>query len=105
MKIAWMPILALVLVVCSTGCRPVAVSGLNNSRKSRTVSVETLTAIPTTMQRITTQPATVHAHFETRVFAKVAGYLADLKVDIGKSVKEGDVLAEIGVPDVTDMSV
>ena len=102
MKIAWVPMLALVMVislVCSTGCRPAAVSGVNSS-KSRTVSVDILTAVPTTMERITTQPATVHAHFETRVFAKVAGYLTDLNVDIGTSVKKGDVLAKISIPEM-----
>jgi RND family efflux transporter MFP subunit len=102
MKIACVPMLALVMVTglaCSTGCRPAAVSGVDGS-KSRTVSVDILTAVPTTMERITTQPATVRAHFETHVFAKVAGYLTDLKVDIGTSVKEGDVLAEISIPEM-----
>jgi RND family efflux transporter MFP subunit len=52
------------------------------------------------MERITTQPAHVHAYFKAQVFAKVAGYLADLKVDIGTSVKKGDVLAEISIPEM-----
>ncbi len=102
MKIVWVPILALLMLtglVFSTGCRPVAVSGSNNS-KSRTVSVDIMTAVPTTMERITTQPATVHAYFEAHVFAKVAGYLTDLNVDIGASVKKGDVLAEISIPEM-----
>ena len=102
MKIAWVPMLALFMVTglaCSTGCRPVAVSGVNSS-KSRTVSVDIVTAVPTTMERITTQPATVHAHFKAHVFAKVAGYLTDLNVDIGTAVKKGDVLAEISIPEM-----
>jgi len=52
------------------------------------------------MPRTTTQPATVHAYYEAHVFAKTAGYLAELKVDIGTIVKQGDVLAVIAIPEM-----
>ena len=52
------------------------------------------------MQRTTTQPATIHAYYEARVFAKVAGYLTELKADIGTVVKTGDVLAVIDIPEM-----
>jgi RND family efflux transporter MFP subunit len=52
------------------------------------------------MPRTTTQPATVHAFHEARIFAKAAGYLTELQVDIGTTVTAGDVLAVIGIPEM-----
>lgn len=64
---------------------------------------ETVTTVPVTradLSRTTTQPATVHAYFEARVYAKVSGYLKELHVDIGQSVEAGEVLAVIDVPEM-----
>jgi len=99
----WPFVLALTVaagLACSTGCRPGAIDAASDQVKSRPISVEVLTAIRTTMQRATTQPATVHAYYEARVFAKAAGYLTELKVDIGTIVRTGDVLAVIGIPEI-----
>jgi HlyD family secretion protein len=52
------------------------------------------------LTRTTTQPATVHAYFEARVYAKVSGYLKELRVDIGQKVEAGEVLAVIDVPEM-----
>ncbi len=46
-----------------------------------------------------TQPGTVHAYDEADLYAKVSGYLKVQKVDIGDMVQEGDLLAEIEVPE------
>lgn len=103
MNNAWSLLLALAVMtglVGSSGCRPGATDAAINEAGPRTISVETLLATPTTMQRTTTQPATIHAYYETKVFSKVAGYLTDLKVDIGAVVKKGDVLAVISIPEM-----
>jgi RND family efflux transporter MFP subunit len=102
MKIALLPMLALAAVTGlagSTGCHKVAVDDTNKTN-NRVVSVDIRFATETKLERTTTQPATVHAYFETRVFAKVAGYLTDLKVDIGTKVEEGELLARIDVPEI-----
>jgi RND family efflux transporter MFP subunit len=52
------------------------------------------------MERTTTQPATVHAYYEAQVLAKASGYLTELHVDIGATVKAGDVLAVLGIPEM-----
>ncbi len=39
---------------------------------------------------------------EVDVMAKVAGYVRSIKVDLGDSVREGQVLAELEVPEMTD---
>jgi multidrug efflux pump subunit AcrA (membrane-fusion protein) len=84
----------------SSGCRQGIVAAARAPAKSTPISVDVLVAQQTTMQRTATQPATVHAYYQTRVFAKAAGYLTDLNVDIGSTVKAGDVLAVIGIPEM-----
>jgi multidrug efflux pump subunit AcrA (membrane-fusion protein) len=44
--------------------------------------------------------ATLEAFEETDLFAKVSGYLADVRVDIGDHVKAGQVLSMIEVPEL-----
>src|SRR2546427_3659876 len=49
-------------------------------------------------QRLQTN-ATLEAFEETDLFAKVSGYLSDVRVDIGDHVKAGQILAVIDVPE------
>jgi RND family efflux transporter MFP subunit len=53
----------------------------------------------TVVQRLQTN-ATLEAFEETDLFAKVSGYLSDVRVDIGDHVKAGQVLAIISVPEM-----
>jgi RND family efflux transporter MFP subunit len=53
----------------------------------------------TMVQRLQTN-ATLEAFEETDLFAKVSGYLSDVRVDIGDHVKAGQVLAVISVPEM-----
>src|SRR5580698_3557418 len=53
----------------------------------------------TVVQRLQTN-ATLAAFEETDLFAKVSGYLSDVRVDIGDHVKAGQVLAVIDVPEM-----
>lgn len=53
-----------------------------------------------TLRRTTTQPATAHAWHEAQIYAKVAGYLKELKADLGDEVDAGAVLAVISVPEL-----
>src|SRR5258706_6051988 len=53
----------------------------------------------TVAQRLQTN-ATLEAFEETDLFAKVSGYLSDVRVDIGDHVKAGQVLAVIDVPEM-----
>lgn len=54
----------------------------------------------TSLRRTTTQPATVHAYYEASIYAKVSGYLKELKTDIGATVEENQILAVIDVPEL-----
>src|SRR6202022_2901471 len=53
----------------------------------------------TVAQRLQTN-ATLEAVEETDLFAKVSGYLSDVRVDIGDHVKAGQVLSVIDVPEM-----
>src|SRR5882762_8544749 len=53
----------------------------------------------TVVQRLQTN-ATLEAFEETDIFAKVSGYLSDVRIDIGNHVKAGQVLAVIDVPEM-----
>ncbi len=92
-------VLAVGLVCCSVGCRQATVAA-RDQVTTTPVRVDVLSAHQTTMPRTSTQPATVHAFYETEVFAKTAGYLSDLRVDIGSAVKAGDILAVIAIPEM-----
>lgn len=50
--------------------------------------------------RSLTLPATVEAFEKATLYAKVSGYLARVKVDIGDRVEMGEVLAVIDVPEI-----
>ena len=50
--------------------------------------------------RFITLPGEVHPLYQVTLFAKVAGYLETLTVDKGDSVKAGDLIADIEVPEL-----
>jgi RND family efflux transporter MFP subunit len=52
------------------------------------------------LARIVEQPGTVQPYEETQLQVRITGYVAVLNADIGKKVKEGEVLAELSVPDM-----
>lgn len=45
-------------------------------------------------------PATVHGYIETPLYAKVAGYLKEIRVDKGDKVRKGQVLAVLESPEL-----
>ena len=51
-------------------------------------------------ERITDQPGTIRAFERATLYAKVSGYLKELKVDRGDRVNKGQILAHIYVPEL-----
>ena len=93
--------LAAAAVPSMTACGPPSVGAVpTNPSEDSPVVVDVLTPTKAAVQSSTTQPATVHAWFEAREYAKASGYLAELNVDIGQSVKKDEVLAVIAVPEM-----
>ena len=51
----------------------------------------------------TTQPARIEAYEQTPLYAKVAGYVDNVAVDIGDVVKKGDPLITLHVPELQNV--
>src|SRR5690349_6750797 len=55
-----------------------------------------------TVTRSIDQPGQVRAYEQTPLFAKIAGYVEKVNVDIGTEVKKDQILAEIAVPEMEE---
>src|ERR1700724_1887305 len=53
-------------------------------------------------ERQLTLPATIQGYVETPVFAKIAGYLKEIRVDKGDRVRKGQVLAILESPELDE---
>src|ERR1700732_1766369 len=53
-------------------------------------------------ERRLTLPATIQGYIETPVFAKIAGYLKEIRVDKGDRVRKGQVLAILESPELDE---
>jgi HlyD family secretion protein len=62
--------------------------------------VEVVTPKRGGMEKTTDQPGTVHAFDFAQLYAKVSGYVKEVKVDRGSRVKQGDLLVELYVPEL-----
>ncbi len=100
---SWTSLLLAALLVVAPYQTPSSIA----ADDSQLVSVPVITPSRTSLPRTTTQPATVHAYYNARIHAMTSGYLLvdqDAKigppVEIGKPVKEGDILAVIDVPEL-----
>jgi multidrug efflux pump subunit AcrA (membrane-fusion protein) len=52
--------------------------------------------------RVVEQPSFIESYERTSVFPKVIGYIKEWEVDIGDTVKEGDVLCTLFVPELVE---
>ncbi|UXN58557.1 efflux RND transporter periplasmic adaptor subunit [Phyllobacterium zundukense] len=75
-------------------------SPVNLVREDSPPRVEVVRPRRGTVARSLQTNATLEAFEETDLFAKVSGYLSDVRVDIGDHVKAGQVLAVIDVPEM-----
>ncbi len=64
------------------------------------VRVEVAHPVQGGLELSTTQAGSVHAYEHAKLYAKVSGYLRIQNVDIGDTVKRGQVLAEVDVPEL-----
>ena len=71
---------------------------------SDTAAVQVETVCPTEggMARLTSQPGSAHSFESAELFSKVSGFLKSLSVDIGSRVQQGELLAEIDVPELNE---
>lgn len=106
-------VLMAILVAATAGCGSLVWSSISarqiaaQSPQSETegspaLAVRVLTVLPTPggSSRQTTLPCAAHWHDYSHLYAKASGYLAELKVDIGSHVKQGERLARVDVPEL-----
>src|ERR1700681_4675290 len=75
-------------------------SPVNPTKADSAPRVEVVRPRRVTVARRLQTNATLEAFEEADLFAKVSGYLSDVRVDIGDHVKAGQVLAVIDVPEM-----
>lgn len=95
--------LAIVTVVCAlpmlvaVGCTPEAA---DSAQDTTTATVAVVQPQRADMVRAITLPGDLVGFYQADLYGKVSGYLKSISVDKGDSVKAGQVLAEIEVPEL-----
>jgi HlyD family secretion protein len=98
------PVLAVGLFFAGSGCRRQATEAASSPGQS-TAAIDRVTAgKPTrkTLKLITTQPGRIEAFEEAPLFPKLAGFVQEVHVDIGDSVKKDQVLVKLSIPEMLD---
>ncbi len=93
------------LLVGATGCGQAGARAENATASTTTATVERVTAakpVRKTLQLETTQPAWIEAFERTPLYARVAGYVEQVHVDIGDPIKKRQTLVTLSVPELGD---
>lgn len=72
----------------------------DQAKIDRKIAVRTVAVTATEVQHSTMQPASVYAFYRSEIYAKAAGYVGKISVDIGDVVQAGDELVRIEVPEM-----
>jgi RND family efflux transporter MFP subunit len=95
------PVIALAVVTWGEAHRVVARNTLReNTAREATPIVVTVAPTPSALGEELVLPGTVQAYTEAPIYARTSGYLKTWSVDIGSTVKKGQLLAEIDAPEV-----
>ena len=92
------------LLVADSGCRRQATEPASTPTPSAT-AIDRVTAgkpVRKTLKLITTQPGRIEAFEEAPLFPKLAGYVQEVLVDIGDSVKKDQLLIKLSIPEMLD---
>jgi RND family efflux transporter MFP subunit len=92
--------LASTLAVISGCSRPVDAEHTDKGAGDEAPRVEVSLPTRETLAQTITLPASIDAFEKARLYAKVAGYVDRIYVDIGDRVTRGQVLAELDIPEM-----
>ncbi|HTU16486.1 MAG TPA: efflux RND transporter periplasmic adaptor subunit [Gemmataceae bacterium] len=84
------------------GCGPSPYASPHTSEEKSLPSLRVVSPERTAIHCEVSQPGTIEAFEETRMFAKVSGYVRKWYVDIGHRVRTGQVLADLWVPELEE---
>ena len=76
------------------------IASAGEANYSRPPPVDVIIARPATAEQDLVLPGETAAWYESTIYARVSGYVADWRVDIGDRVNKGDVLATIETPEL-----
>jgi RND family efflux transporter MFP subunit len=94
-------VLAIAIIVFGAMSRRMADASLNEWVDRQAVPVVAVALPDTKSKRATIDlPGRLEAYSQAQIYARVSGYIKSLDVDIGTSVKAGQLLAEIDAPDL-----
>src|SRR6266851_7986600 len=92
------PLINTLVLITLCGCKPSV--GDPPNRSAPPMSVQIVHPRRGEITRSITLPGNVLAWQQATLYAKVAGYLKTITVDKGDHVQQGDLLAEIEVPEI-----
>jgi RND family efflux transporter MFP subunit len=93
--------IAVVVVAAGVTTRRMADARLSEWTENQALPVVSVIAADTRGKRATIDlPGRLEAYSQAQLYARVSGYIKELKVDIGTPVKAGQLLAEIDAPDL-----
>jgi RND family efflux transporter MFP subunit len=90
--------------IAGNGCRRQTTEPASTPAPS-TGAIDRVTAgkpVRKTLKLITTQPGRIEAFEEAPLFPKLAGYVQEVLVDIGDSVKKDQLLIKLSIPEMLD---
>lgn len=100
------PYAALALAVtglgCSSGSLGRADASADEPAAAQALDVEVVSPARGDIVRTISLPASVEADQQATLYSKVSGYLESIAVDIGDRVSQGQLLAKIDVPEISD---
>jgi RND family efflux transporter MFP subunit len=99
---SWLGFWGVVLVPSLSGCAHRAEAVDEPAAASATPSVQVVKPVRKTLRRAIEQPGYSEAFEETPIYVKLAGYVKELRVDIGDAVRAGDLLAVLSVPELEE---
>ena len=94
------------VLICSGGCQPTSAQSpaANKATDSAEPPARVATVKPQrkALERRSEQPGEIAAFEQTPLYAKVAGYVQAVNVDIGDKIKQGQPLAVLAVPELVE---
>ncbi len=90
------------LLVATAGCNSNAPATKKNTDAAAIDRVIADKPVRKTLTLTTTQPGRIEAFEETPLFAKVAGYVDNVLVDIGDIVQKDQLLIKLSIPEMED---
>jgi HlyD family secretion protein len=91
----------LAMMLAAAGCAPAPADPMLPAGQNADTGVTVTVVTPqrTVIHREVSQPGAIEAFEETPVFARVAGYVKEGWKDIGATLRKGEILAELWVPE------